>query len=332
MSSDTITSPERLLEVIRTQGDVVRLGPDLGAVMALGAERACTLTGAAGAVVELAEGDDMVYRATAGSMQPHLGMHLSRANSISGLCVREAKPLHSADTETDPRVDRAACRRIGVRSMGVVPLLHDNHAVGVLKVVAAHANAFSTADINVIGLMSDLIGAAMFHAAQHESSELFLRATHDARTGLPNRALFYDRLRQSLQRAQRSGERVAVLYLDMDGLKQINDELGHRAGDSAIRECAQRLRGVARMSDTVARLGGDEFGLLYAPTTDRAGVDAQIARLEAVLSTPLEFEQRQLAIGASVGAALFPDDAVEPDQLVEQADHAMYAAKRTRRS
>ena len=332
MSSEPVASPERLLEVIRAQGEVVKLGPDLGAVMALVAERACALTGAAGAAVELAEGDDMVYRATAGTMQPHLGLHLARANSLSGQCVREAQPLYAADTETDARVDRAACRRIGVRSMGVVPLLHDGHAVGVLKVVAATPDAFSAGDINVLGLMSDLIGAAMFHAARHESSELFLRATHDALTGLPNRALFYDRLRQSLQRAQRSGERVAVLYLDMDGLKQINDALGHRAGDSAIRECAQRLRGVARLSDTVARLGGDEFGLLFAPTADRAGVEAQIARVESVLREPLEFEQRLLPLGASVGAALFPDDALEPDRLVEHADHAMYAAKRARRA
>jgi len=320
---------ERLLEVIRTQGDVAKLGPDLGAVMALVCERARALTGAMGAVVELAEGDEMVYRAAAG-LESHLGLRLSRAHSLSGQCVREGRVLCCEDSETDSRVDQAACRRVGLRSMVVMPLRHHDTVVGVLKVMSELARAFDASDLRILELMSDQIAAAMFHATQHASGELFHRATHDVLTGLANRALFYDRLRHCLDQARRESRHLAVLYLDMDGLKPINDSLGHRAGDAAICEFSARIAHAARKSDTVARLGGDEFALILAKVDDHAGALAHVHRLEQRIGIPFRYEQQPITLAASVGVALYPRDGDEPDTLLEAADRAMYAVKRTR--
>ena len=199
-------TPAQLLAIIGTQTEIARLGLDLGGVMEVVARQAQAVVGAAGAVVELAEGDDMVYRAVAGIAEGQLGLRLSRADSLSGLCVHTSNVLRCDDSETDPRVNREACRKVGLRSMIVVPLMHHDQCVGVLKVLARDAAAFAERDIKVLGLMSDLIAAAMFHAAKYGADELFQRATRDGLTGLANRALFYDRLRHAI--AQGKGSRT----------------------------------------------------------------------------------------------------------------------------
>lgn len=321
----------RLLEVIRTQTEIVKLGLDLGAVMALVSARAQQLTQASGAVIELAEGEDMVYRASSGIAERHLGLHLKRENSLSGLCVTEGRPLRCDDSETDDRVDRIACRKIGLRSMIVVPLRHHEAVVGVLKVMAGTPNAFDDSDLHVLGLMSELIAASMYHATQHATDELFIRATHDALTGLPNRALFFERLQHCLALAQREARRFGVLNLDMDGLKPINDQLGHRAGDAALCELATRLQQVSRTSDTVARVGGDEFGVILSRVDDRQSAETQASRLTERIAPPFAFEDKQIPIDASIGVAIYPDDGDDLTQLLDIADQSMYAAKRRKK-
>src|SRR5579885_932165 len=133
---------ERLLQVIKIQAEIAELGMDLGAVMALVAQRTQSLTHATGAVVELAEGQYMVYRAACGLAERQLGLRLKREGSLSGLCVAEGRPLRCDDSETDSRVNREACRIVGLRSMVAVPLKHVDHVVGVLKVMAPQVSAF----------------------------------------------------------------------------------------------------------------------------------------------------------------------------------------------
>ncbi|NLP82170.1 GAF domain-containing protein, partial [Acinetobacter baumannii] len=128
-----LQNPATLLEIVRAQSQIAKLGTDLGAIMALVAERAQHLTCATGAVVEMAEGDEMVYRATSGLTETLPGLRLARQGSLSGLCVQTGEILHCTDSETDPRVDREACRRVGLRSMVVTPLRHLDTTVGVLK-------------------------------------------------------------------------------------------------------------------------------------------------------------------------------------------------------
>ena len=322
---------DRLLGVIKTQTEIAKLGLDLGGVMSLVAQRAQVLTNAAGAVVELAEGDDMVYRAVSGIAEPQLGLRLKRSTSMSGLCVKSGQALRCDDSDDDPRVDREACRRVGLRSMIVVPLRHDDAQVGVLKVLSSAPNAFDEADIRILELMSELIAAAMYHAAKYCADELFHKATHDALTGLANRALFYDRLRHGLAQAKRNDECFAVLNLDMDDLKPINDRFGHRAGDAALKELATRLSEASRESDTVARVGGDEFGVILTRVDGRDGALRHGRRLGDSVSAPFCFEDKELKLGASVGLAFFPDDGVEISDLIEKADQAMYQDKRARK-
>ncbi len=322
---------ERLREVIRAQTEIVRLGLDLSAVMTFVAERAQRITGAHGAVVELAEGEEMVYRAASGILQNHIGLRLQRSGSLTGLCVEKGFALRCEDSESDPRVDREACRRIGLRSMIVVPLRHDDAVAGVLKVVSEKTGAFDEMDIHLLELMSDLIAASMFHAAQYNADELYLRATHDALTGLPNRSVFFDRLRLSLAQARRERARFGILNLDMDELKPINDLHGHRAGDAAIREFAARLKQAARNTDTVARVGGDEFGIILWRIEDRDGAMTQARRLQHLLEEPFRFGTHSIPLQASIGVAVYPDDGEELDPLIDSADRSMYGMKRSRK-
>ena len=322
---------ERLLSVIRTQTEIVKRGLDLAGVMAVVTEQAQILTHADGGVLDLAAGDDMVYRAATGIAQSHLGLRLRRQSSISGFCVALGIPLRCDDTETDSRVNREACRRIGLRSLIVVPLKHETTVVGVLKVLAKEPAAFDDSDLQVLGLMADLIAASMYHATHGESGALFYQATHDPLTGLANRALFLDRLHYCLLQAQREGKHFAIVNLDMDGLKGINDRLGHQAGDSAIREFGHRLQQVSRSSDTVARLGGDEFAILLSRVEGRAGVVPHLHRLTEQMALPFHCKEEAVSLHASVGYALYPEDGKTVDVLLERADQAMYSAKRARK-
>ncbi|MYN45613.1 diguanylate cyclase [Pseudoduganella sp. FT93W] len=323
-------SPSVLLEVIRVQTEIARLGLDLGGVMQLVCQYASSLCHGDGAVVELAEGDEMVYRATAGIAEGQLGLRLQRSGSLSGLCVTENRILQCDDSETDPRVDRPACRKVGFRSMLVVPLHYDHDIVGVLKVIAVRTHAFSPEIAQILGLLSELIGAAIFNAAKYESSDLYVRATHDDLTGLANRSLFYDRLRQQLAVARRAHSQLAIISIDMDGLKTINDSRGHRAGDAAIRQVAQRIGKVLREGDLAARLGGDEFAVLLPSVRDRASMDDKCARLRLAISAPFLYEGRELPLAASIGYAICPEQGYDLDELMDQADQAMYRAKQQR--
>lgn len=332
VSSPVTPDSSVLMEIIKAQTEVAQLGLDLGGVMEFVADRVQHLTGAAGAIVELAEGDEMVYRAAVGIAAPQLGLRLDRVGSLSGMCVEQGHVLYCEDSETDNRVDRAACRKVGLRSMVVAPLVHVGNVVGVLKIASPQPAAFAEQHLSVLELMSGLIAAAMFHSAQYEMNELYHRATHDALTGLANRALFYDRLRQGLALARRKAKPVGILNLDMDGLKPINDVHGHRAGDAAIRELATRIGRSVRRSDTAARLGGDEFGIILSDIEDRRCADRFAERIAEEIRSPFNFEDRELPLGASIGTAVFPDDGEELDALMERADQSMYAVKRARKS
>lgn len=325
-------TPSQLMAVIGVQTEIAGLGLDLNAVMTLVAEKAMVMTEAAGAIVELADGDVMVYRAVAGGAASLLGLRLARATSLSGLSVATAETLRCDDSETDPRVDREACRKVGLRSMVCMPLLHNGAAVGVLKVYSPEANAFSESDVRLLGLMGGLIASAMYNAVRFGKDELFLMATRDPLTGLANRALFLDRLRHGIAKSAREKKRLAVLMIDMDGLKPINDNHGHRAGDAALREVGRRLSVDARQSDTVARLGGDEYAVILSAVEDRAGVESAMARISERCGGPFAFEGTALAIGASIGAAVYPEEGATPDALVERADQEMYAVKRARKA
>lgn len=324
-------SRDKLLEVIAIQTEVAGMGLDLdlGGLLDLVVHRAQALVNADGTAIEMVEGDEMVYRATAGMALGSLGLRLKRSHSLSGLCVAQGRALHCEDALTDPRADRAACERLGLRSMVVVPLRHHGVTVGVLKAMSRRTGHFDATHLTLLGMVSDLVAAAMYFATRYSPGELFHKATHDSLTDLPNRALFLDRLHASLAQAVRDRQPLAVLMLDLNGLKPINDRHGHRAGDAALQEFSRRLSAGVRQSDMAARLGGDEFGVLLRPVAQEGGLEATMSRLALQLNGGFEFEGRLLQVGASMGAARFPEDGDDVAQLIELADQRMYRHKRS---
>jgi len=157
--------------------------------------------------------------------------------------------------------------------------------------------------------------------------QLTRQAFRDALTGLPNRALFMDRLTHGLTRARRRHEHVAVLFLDLDRFKVINDTLGHTVGDQLLVEVSNRLGSSLRPGDTVARLGGDEFGLLLEDVADAETAELVALRIEAELAKPLIFEGREVFVTSSIGIALSSERLGTPEEVLRDADLAMYHAK-----
>jgi diguanylate cyclase (GGDEF)-like protein len=159
-----------------------------------------------------------------------------------------------------------------------------------------------------------------------------LMATHDALTGLPNRSLARDRFEQAAAAARRSGQRVAMLYLDLDNFKNVNDTLGHSSGDTLLRQVSDRLSAQLRHADTVARLGGDEFLLLVPGVVDVDGVAEIANKVVTGLMAPFTVMGMEIFAGCSLGATVFPTDGEDFDSLLKKADIAMYRAKESGRN
>lgn len=315
----------KLLEIIHIQRDIARLGLDLSGVMGLITERLLYLLQADGSAIELNEAGYMVYRAAAGVAMPHLGMKLAVDESLSGWCLTSGLPQVSNDINTDPRVNLAACQAIGIQSMALMPLKHFDTVVGVLKVMAKNPHHFTGEHQAILALMCEQIAAAMYFSSRFGNDSLLHAATHDQMTQLANRALFMEKLRALLYVNLAP---TAILIIDMNNLKQLNDQFGHRHGDAALAELAKRLKATIRPDDLVARLGGDEFGILLTNQPTVSKCQQLCHRITERLMAPFLFEGTTHDISASIGFALYPDDASNIDCLMERADQRMYADKR----
>lgn len=161
---------------------------------------------------------------------------------------------------------------------------------------------------------------------------IWRQANYDPLTELPNRRLFRDRLEQEVLKARRSGLQMAVLFIDLDRFKEVNDSLGHHTGDRLLIEAARRIGDCVRASDTVARLGGDEFTIVMADLTDTHPVDKVAQALVQTLTAPFVIDGETAYVSASIGITIFPDDADDVDTLLKHADQAMYASKEAGRS
>ncbi|MDX2506884.1 MAG: diguanylate cyclase [Gammaproteobacteria bacterium] len=152
-------------------------------------------------------------------------------------------------------------------------------------------------------------------------------AHHDALTGLPNRLLLLDRLQQSIKKAQRAKKHLAVLYIDLDKFKPINDTLGHAAGDEVLRAVAKRLTKNVRSVDTIARIGGDEFIVVMESVSNLKDVKSMAEKLKQSLQQSIHWDMHELFITSSIGISLSPDDAMNAEELMKKADYAMYQSK-----
>ena len=172
------------------------------------------------------------------------------------------------------------------------------------------------------------IGTVQDITEQKMTQERIERMAHyDTLTNLPNRAMFYDRLHQALSLAKRNEAGLTLLYMDLDGFKQVNDTQGHHAGDLLLMGVAERLTKCVRESDTVSRLGGDEFTIIFSGMHKQEDVVAEAEKIIRAISVPFDLEGREACIGISIGIARYTEEARNEDDLVKQADKAMYEAK-----
>ena len=326
---------DQLSAIIAVQTEIAAARLELDGIMQLVCARAQELAHADGGIVELADGTDMVYRAATGLAASHLGTRMDSTHSLSGLCVRTGQVLRCDDSETDPRVDREACRRVGLRSMIVVPLVHQGQSVGVLKVMAAQPNGFDNSDAHTLQLLAGLIGSAMGNASKHETQEDMLKAleannrkleemaTTDGLTGLANRRHFDDALRMAHAAQFRSGHPLSLLMIDVDKFKSYNDTYGHQGGDDILQQVGRTLRQTVRAHELVARYGGEEFAVILPG----AGPQEAMGLAERLRAAIESANWPQRAVTISLGAATSTDATCDPEELVHTADAALYQSK-----
>lgn len=219
-------------------------------------------------------------------------------------------------------------RREGCTKPAVILTRRKDRAVD-LAAMDAGAADYLTKDLIPVGIL----GRVLRYAVERDRAqrEALFHALHDDLTGLPNRALFLDRLSQAI--ARRSRDRAhgfTVLFVDLDGFKPINDRHGHAAGDAVLVEVAGRLRELLRGSDSIARFGGDEFTLILDGCSSTAETLPVIERINDSIARPIEFQGRELRIGASIGVHIARDCDRRPEDLLREADTAMYRVKNAR--
>ncbi len=352
----------RLRRVTEIQAAIASSGPDRQSVLDIAAEAVLGVVDGDGAVVELAEGDEVVCRAASGTTASLLGLRRPLAGTLSGACIRGARAVCVTDTGTDTRVDRQACRQAGIGSLVVVPLRDRGAAIGSLTVTDAATHRFDDADVEVVAMVADALTGV---TARDDTDEERLFATgRDPLTLLPNRSGLSDHLTATLAMLRTRGGAVAVVTADLDHFREFNARHGHLAGDTVLEVAGARLRTAVRTEDLVARVGGDRFVVVAhlgrsrvaadrdtdpfgvgdrvdpsgppAPVTDPDLVAVEVAaltgRVSSALQRPYAVEGRRLRVAATLGAATTTDPGESPDTLLARARNALEARRSDVRS
>ncbi len=240
-----------------------------------------------------------------------------------------------------------------LRKLIIPPQYREAHVQGLKHFLATGQRHHLNSRVELIGLHRDghefpieLAVTTIKVAGSHEFSGfirnisdrkeaedlIWKQANFDTLTKLPNRRMFLDRLELEIKKAHRAGLIMALLFIDLDNFKEINDTLGHDMGDLLLEEAARRISGCVRESDTVARLGGDEFTVILSELDDVNNIDRITECILSGLSQPIQLQQEEIYVSASVGITLYPEDATNVEELLKNADQAMYAAKNAGRN
>jgi diguanylate cyclase (GGDEF)-like protein len=332
----------RMTRIAEIQRDIIYQRLDLTNAMNVITKHSQNVTRADGTVVEMLEGDETVYRAASGNMTTYIGLRIKTKGSMSGLCIESAKTLQCDDSETDDRVDKEACRKVGLRSMIVVPLMRGEQAVGVLKVASARTHAFTAEDFNTLQLLAGVLSATLRDAIdsdaltdfnktlsrenellQNQNTQLQTDATTDGMTGLKNHRYFQGSLAQGFYRAKRYGNDLSLIILDVDNFKRFNDRFGHPGGDAVLKQLALLLTNYARPSDCVARYGGEEFAIILTQTK----LEGALKTTERICETIRGAVWPYAPITVSLGVSALENNAANAAALIEQADKALYQSK-----
>jgi len=241
------------------------------------------------------------------------------------LIGRTLLPVLGDDRQTQPLADAFTRLRQGLetRNRVEVALTHRNGAT-------VYSEWFNSALTDATGRVSSMMSLVQ-DITTRTLAELQLKkfATHDPLTGLYNRRALTERLEQAVARVKRHGAPAAVLFLDLDEFKSVNDQHGHNAGDEVLCEVARRLLAITRESDVVSRLGGDEFVVLTETDVSQQSITALAERIMRALEHPCHFSSGRATVGASIGVAVCPTSIMHASELIHLADAAMYAAKRS---
>jgi diguanylate cyclase (GGDEF)-like protein/PAS domain S-box-containing protein len=277
--------------------------------------------------------DDRLYVVAApglpeGFLQGIKGLPIGPTARSCGAAAYWSQPVYAGDIATDPlwddRRDLALSHQLA--ACWSAPILAGNGKA--LGTFALYHRKPCRPDKNQIALLQMSAGSAAIAIEQRQlTDQLAYQAHHDALTTLPNRLLFQERLRQAIVQARRSGTSVALLYLDLDRFKLVNDTLGHAGGDALLRQAARRLRSSLRETDTLARMSGDEFTVIATGLRNPQHASLVAETILRALRDPFEAEGQELYVTASVGISLYPRDAADAETLQRNADHAMYRAK-----
>jgi len=219
----------------------------------------------------------------------------------------------------------AAVVKLGAASLLVLPIIWQGAVVGSVALGFRGPPALTDEEKATARNLGDRVGVAFATAAKDE--QLYYQANYDGLTALPNRLYFKDQLARRFAQAQREPQQFALLFIDLDNFKSINDSLGHAAGDEVLRQTAERLRQCVRETDTVTRLGGDEFTIILAQIRSARDPEAVAEHVLASMAAPFVVAGNEHFLNASIGIALYPADGKSPEDLLRNADTAMYRAK-----
>jgi diguanylate cyclase (GGDEF)-like protein/PAS domain S-box-containing protein len=269
------------------------------------------------------------------TLQIALPRTITPETDFAASAYRDITPIVCRNVDADPRATswRVVHDQVSVSAAAALPIVRDRRPIGVLVLCANQMRSFTDETLSLLTRITENLAFALQNIereAERQRAEERVRhlATHDALTGLPNRLLFGELLSSAVQHAARYDEQLAVMFIDLDHFKHVNDTLGHSAGDLLLTEVSARLRRVLRSSDVVARLGGDEFVVL---ASDLNGSDdattIAVKLLEAALM-PVSVMGNDCQVSASIGISLFPAHATDDKALLHAADAAMYDAKR----
>ena len=273
----------------------------------------------------LPDGNALLLRAGVGWKEGLVGQAtVGTGESKAGYILLSKEPVIVEDLQTETRFSGPLLHDHGVVSGMSVIITGQDQPFGVLGAHTTSRRRFIQDDISFLQAVANVLAAAIKHS-QSEDTIRFL-AYHDALTQLPNRTLFYDRLQQAILAANRENQTLALLILDLDRFKEVNDTMGHHIGDLLLKQVGSRLRDLLRESDTVARLGGDEFAIVLSNINYEGAILAAQKALRS-LQAPYTLEGVSLDSQVSIGIALFPEHGEDAATLIRHADVAMYMTK-----
>jgi diguanylate cyclase (GGDEF)-like protein len=299
-------------ELAQEAGRIVArvLGADIGGVMKL-----------------LPGGDELLLVAAVGLPEEQIGKTRvpTGYQSQSGYALATGKPTVVRDWRTETRFQESKLQAdAGMRSAAIVLIKGKGEPYGILGAGFRTEYEFTREDVNFMQAIANVLANAIERRRTEEKTQH--EALHDSLTGLPNRSLFLDRLQHALSAAERRHSSIAVLFLDLDQFKLVNDSLGHAAGDELLAAVAPRIEQALRPGDTVARFGGDEFAVLVEDVRNERGATRIAERIAEALARPFILRDREHFVSASIGISI-GTGAEEPEALIRDADAALYRAK-----